>query len=77
MWICLPKESRRSVYLFGENGCTACDVFCDALIKAGIPAVFEEYEGVKHGFGLGVGTAAEGWLNRAVDLWEEVINESG
>ena len=62
---------------FGENGCTACDVFCDALIKAGIPAVFEEYEGVKHGFGLGVGTAAEGWLNRAVDLWEEVINESG
>lgn len=61
---------------FGEDGCTACGEFCYELNNAGIPAVFEKYEGVNHGFGLGVGTAAEGWLDRAVDLWEEVIGES-
>lgn len=61
---------------YGVNGCAACKVFCAKLKEAGISAVFEEYEGVKHGFGLGTGTAAEGWLDRAVDLWEEVIGES-
>lgn len=61
---------------FGQAGCDACKDFCDALNKTDIPAVFEEYEGVKHGFGLGVGTAAEGWFDRAVELWEETIGES-
>jgi len=60
---------------FGETGCDACKAFCSTLNKAGICAVFEEYEGVKHGFGLGVGTAAEGWFDRAVKLWEEAIGE--
>lgn len=61
---------------YEEAGCDACEAFCDALNEGNIPAVFEKYRGVKHGFGLGVGTAAEGWFARAVDLWEEVIRES-
>ena len=36
----------------------------------GIPTEFHSYEGLPHGFGLGVGTVAEGWLNDAVAFWE-------
>lgn len=39
----------------------------DAL---GIPTEFHCYPGLGHGFGLGTGTAAEGWLDDAVAFWE-------
>ncbi len=39
----------------------------DAL---GIPTEFHHYPGLHHGFGLGTGTAAEGWLDQAVAFWE-------
>ena len=40
-------------------------------IKAnGTDAEIEVFQGLLHGFGLGTGTAAEGWINRAVDFWE-------
>ena len=39
----------------------------DAL---GIPTEFHCYHGLGHGFGLGTGTAAEGWLDDAVAFWE-------
>ena len=40
-------------------------------IKAnGIDAEIEIFEGLSHGFGLGTGTNAEGWLDRAVSFWE-------
>ena len=41
------------------------------LKKLGIPTEFHAYGGVEHGFGLGIGTAADGWLKRAVDFWEK------
>ena len=28
------------------------------------------FDGLSHGFGLGTGTAAEGWLDNAVEFWE-------
>lgn len=31
----------------------------------------EVFDGLAHGFGLGEGTVAEGWLNHAVSFWEE------
>jgi len=31
----------------------------------------ETFPGVDHGVGPGTGTAAEGWLNRAVDFWRK------
>ncbi|MBQ8133762.1 MAG: alpha/beta hydrolase [Clostridia bacterium] len=36
----------------------------------GIPTEFHSYEGLGHGFGLGTGTAAEGWINDDVKFWE-------
>ena len=40
-------------------------------IKAnGTDAEIEIFEGLAHGFGLGEGTVAEGWLDRAVNFWE-------
>ncbi|MBR1603068.1 MAG: alpha/beta hydrolase [Synergistaceae bacterium] len=39
-------------------------------IKAnGTDAMIEIFKGLSHGFGLGEGTVAEGWLDRAVDFW--------
>ncbi len=42
----------------------------DTLKANGIDAMIEVFQGLPHGFGLGTGTAAEGWLNNAVDFWE-------
>ena len=43
----------------------------NALEELGIPTEFHAYEGLRHGFGLGTGTAAEGWIEDAVDFWED------
>ena len=40
-------------------------------IKAnGTDAEIEVFDGISHGFGLGIGTNAEGWFERAVLFWE-------
>lgn len=36
----------------------------------GTDAAIEVFPGLSHGFGLGEGTVAEGWLDRAVSFWE-------
>lgn len=41
-----------------------------ALRDLGIPTAFHHYPGLPHGFGLGTGTVAEGWLDEAVAFWE-------
>ena len=43
----------------------------EALDALGIPTEFHHYPGLPHGFGLGTGTVAEGWLDQAVAFWEE------
>ena len=40
-----------------------------ALENFGIPTEFHHYPGLSHGFGLGTGTVAEGWLDQAVAFW--------
>ena len=42
----------------------------DALAAMGVPTEYHSYRGLPHGFGLGVGTIAEGWLDQAVAFWE-------
>ena len=42
----------------------------DAMSACGIDTEFHCYPGLGHGFGLGTGTAAEGWLDLAVQFWE-------
>jgi enterochelin esterase-like enzyme/acetyl esterase/lipase len=37
----------------------------------GTPAEIEVFDGLSHGFGLGTGTVAEGWIDRAVDFWDQ------
>ena len=41
--------------------------------RYGIPTEFHSYQGLSHGFGLGTGTVAEGWINDAVAFWERNI----
>lgn len=36
----------------------------------GIDTEFHKYPGLSHGFGLGTGTVAEGWIEDAVAFWE-------
>ena len=43
----------------------------DSMSALGIPTEFHAYEGLSHGFGLGTGTVAEGWINDAVEFWED------
>jgi len=42
-----------------------------AAIQAnGTDAMIEVFPGLSHGFGLGTGTAADGWISNAVSFWE-------
>lgn len=43
----------------------------DALSAMGVPTEYHSYKGLGHGFGLGVGTIAEGWIDQAVAFWEK------
>ena len=47
------------------------------LAALGIPTEFHAYNGMPHGFGLGRGTVAEGWIDDAVRFWESQANSSG
>ncbi len=47
----------------------------EAMSALGIPTEFHAYEGLSHGFGLGTGTVAEGWINDAVSFWEKQMKE--
>lgn len=40
------------------------------MSELGIDTEFHVYDGLSHGFGLGTGTIAEGWLNDAVSFWQ-------
>ena len=43
---------------------------------AGIDVEFHHYPEVGHGFALGTGTSAEGWINNAVQFWERYMNNN-
>lgn len=40
------------------------------LDSYGIPTEFHSYKGLPHGYGLGTGTNAEGWIEDAAAFWE-------
>ena len=46
----------------------------EAIRANGMDAEIEIFDGLGHGFGLGTGTVAEGWINNAVDFWENHMN---
>lgn len=47
----------------------------DNMSALGIDTEFHVYSGLGHGFGIGTGTAAEGWLEDAVNFWEKQVGE--
>ncbi|WP_205741272.1 alpha/beta hydrolase [Geofilum rhodophaeum] len=44
------------------------------LRNAGVEVEYQRYETAGHGFGLGTGSDAEGWLDLAVEFWERHID---
>lgn len=45
--------------------------YISRLRKNGTNAEIEVFTGLSHGFGLGEGTVADGWINRAMDFWQQ------
>jgi acetyl esterase/lipase len=44
-----------------------------ALRRAGTPVEFHRFRNLGHGFGLGTGTSAGGWVASAIQFWERYI----
>ena len=42
-----------------------------ALPQAGPEVEYHKYPNLGHGFGLGTGTSAEGWIDDAIRFWEK------
>ena len=47
------------------------------LKALGIETEFHKYPDLGHGFGLGIGTSAEGWLDDALAFWQTQIETTG
>ena len=47
----------------------------ETMQQAGIDTEFHVYSGLGHGFGLGIGTSAEGWIDDAVAFWEQQMKK--
>ena len=43
----------------------------EAIKANGTDTMIDVFPGLSHGFGLGTGTVAEGWINNAVAFWEK------
>lgn len=46
----------------------------EAMRKAGIEVEYHKYKNAGHGFGLGVGTDAEGWIENAIQFWKNHLD---
>lgn len=46
-----------------------------ALERAGVMVAYRKVPGLGHGFGLGTGTAAQGWIDEAVRFWERAASQ--
>lgn len=46
------------------------------LRNAGVNVRYERYEKAGHGFGLGTGTDAAGWLYKAVEFWQHQMDNN-
>ena len=47
------------------------ETYINRIKNNGINAQCEVFDGLRHGFGLGEGTVAEGWIYRAISFWEQ------
>jgi hypothetical protein len=71
------KSDRPTFAVVGDKDGTASASTMERRVNlmrsAGIDVEFHVYQNVGHGFGLGIGTKAEGWLEDAVQFWENHI----
>ena len=44
------------------------------LRQAGVEIEYRKYQNLGHGFGLGSGTSAEGWIDHATRFWEKFMH---
>lgn len=65
--------SRGDVILSLVNWEAQCPVLEEALTRAGVPHKGAYYDGVPHAVGTAHGTAAEGWLEKAIAFWESYM----
>ena len=42
----------------------------ERMAALGIDTEFHHYPGLRHGFGIGTDTMAEGWIEEAIRFWE-------
>ena len=49
----------------------------DAIAAAGTPSELHAYDELPHGFGLGIGTVAEDWIEGAAACWQRQIDATG
>ena len=56
-----------------ETGKTEQD-YISQIQQNGPNTKIEVFKGLSHGFGLGEGTVAEGWIDRAISFWEDNMN---
>jgi len=47
----------------------------DRIAANGTDTMIEVFDGLSHGFGIGTGTVAEGWVNNAISFWEMQMNK--
>lgn len=62
----------------GRDGIASWNIMKERLsrlAKLGIDTEFHVYSGLGHGFGLGTGTEAEGWISDAAAFWERQMEE--
>ncbi len=59
----------------GIANAAVVDMRVENLRKAGVEVEYHRYRTAGHGFGLGTGTDAEGWLDRAVGFWEKHLSK--
>jgi acetyl esterase/lipase len=55
----------------GIANAAVVDKRVENLRNAGVEVEYRRYRSAGHGFGLGTGTDAEGWLDHAVRFWEK------
>lgn len=48
----------------------------NAMKNVGIDVEYQKFNGIGHGYGAGIGTPAEGWIDDANDFWEAHISSS-
>jgi acetyl esterase/lipase len=49
----------------------------ESLRKSGTAVEYHKYNNLGHGFGLGIGTSAEGWVLEATRFWEKALDGLG